>query len=222
MTRLDDKRDPNDYRDVRTTLEVLGQLLQVNNAACVGVTHFNKSQGPLENRVMGSRAWSAVTRSIICVHSLEEEDERVVTHAKCNHGPKQQSIRFGIKTRTVGKDEEDGSGIVAAHIIEHGSIDLSAREAMAAADNRHLKKAKTPADMACDWLESFFEANTDTQLELDGDGEPQGILRETIMAAAAKAQHSERTVARAAKELGVESIRAKGEGRKVLWRMPNV
>ena len=137
VTRLDDKRDSNNYRDVRTVLETLGQILQKNNAVCIGVTHFNKSTGPIENRVIGSRAWRAVVRSLVCIHRDEEnENERIVTHSKCNYGPSQQSLRFGFENVKVGAD--DGN-IVASKIIELGVSDLSDNDAMVAMDNRHLK-----------------------------------------------------------------------------------
>ena len=217
MTRLDDVRDSHNDRDVRAVLEALDQLLQETHATCIGVIHLNKSTGAVENRIMGSRAWSAVARSQVCiVLDTENEQQRFVTHLKCNYGPKQQSLKFGFKNVTVGDDE--GEPIMASQIVELGASDLTASEAMAAMDNRHLNKAETPADMASAWLIAFFDANTDKQLELDsnGNGKAQGILRETIVAAAKKARHSERTVNRVANDLGVVKTQV---GRKTLWSL---
>ena len=151
VTRLDEKRDSNKYDDVMKVLEVLGQLLQENNVSCIGVTHFNKLTGPVENRIMGSRAWRAYIRSLICIHRDEDnEHERIVTHSKCNYGSSQQSLRFGFKNVTVGKDAKDDPDVYASSIIELGSSDVSDDEAVM--DNRHLKKVDNPIDRATAWL----------------------------------------------------------------------
>ena len=207
VTRLDENRDSNKYGDVMKVLEVLGNLLKENNAACIGVTHFNKTTGPVENRVMGSRAWRAYIRSLICVHRAEDnEDERIVTHSKCNYGPSQQSLRFGFRNVKVGKDAEDDSDVIASQIKELGSSDVSDGEAVAAMDNRHLKKAENTLDKCVAWLRSFFDG-----------GAAKGVLREAVIAAAEKAEFNKRTVDRAATELGVEKTK---QGRQVLWSLP--
>ena len=206
MTRLDENRDSNDYRDVRTVLETLGQILQKNNAVCIGVTHFNKSTGPIENRVIGSRAWRAVVRSLVCIHRDEEnEHERIVTHSKCNYGPSQQSLRFGFENVKVG---EDDGNIGASKIIELGVSDLSDNDAAVAMDNRHLNNSERKVDTAAAWLNTFFDDNTGT----GGDGKPQYILRETIITAAEKAGFNSRIVDRAA-----TNIRKTKDGRQSLW-----
>ena len=206
VTRLDENRDSNDYRDVRTVLETLGQILQNNDAVCIGVTHFNKSTGPIENRVIGSRAWRAVVRSLVCIHRDEEnEHERIVTHSKCNYGPSQQSLRFGFENVKVG---EDDGNIVASKIIELGVSDLSDNDAVVAMDNRHLNNSERKVDTAAAWLNTFFDDNTGT----GGDGKPQYILRETIIKAAEKAGFNSRIVDRAA-----TNIRKTKDGRQSLW-----
>ena len=210
VTRLDDKRDSNNYRDVRTMLETLGQILQKNNAVCIGVTHFNKSTGPIENRVIGSRAWRAVVRSLVCIHRDEEnENERIVTHSKCNYGPSQQSLRFGFETVKVG---EDGGNIVASKIIELGVSDLSDNDAVVAMDNRHLKTVETPRARAKAWLINFFDGETDKQLSLDE--KTDGVFSKTVYREAKKANHEHNAVYRAAKELDVVM---KKIGNETLW-----
>ena len=203
VTRLDEKRDSNKYDDVMKVLEVLGQLLQENNASCIGVTHFNKSAGAIENRIMGSRAWRAYIRSLICVHRAEDnEHERIVTHSKCNYGPSQQSLRFGFRNVKVDTDLEDNSDVFASQIKELGSSDVSDSEAVAAMDNRHLKAVENPKDRATAWLIKFF------------DGKTKHIPRKTIIEAAEKEGHKRATVCRASKDLDVE---IKKDGRETLW-----
>ena len=216
VTRIGKTRDDNNYGDVRAVLETLGQLFQNNRASCLGVTHFNKSTGPIENRVIGSRAWRAVIRSLICVHRDENnEHERIITHSKCNYGPSQQSIKFGFKSETVAQDEEDGSDIKASQIVDRGFSKLSDKEAMAAADNRHMKDSGTPRDRAENWLVKYFD-NLEKQLAFDGKEE--GVLRATIMKAAIREGHSESTVKRVAKELGVTRVK---KGKETLWNYSN-
>ena len=96
---------------------------------------------------------------------------------------------------------------------------LTASEAMGKADNRHTKDVETPRAKAKKWLEEFLEANTDDQMELGSNGKPRGVLKEVVMAAAARAYHSKNTVNRAAEDLGVVKTM---DGRKVLWSLPDV
>lgn len=210
VTRLDENRDSNKYGDVMKVLEVLGQLFKENNAACIGVTHFNKSTGPVENRVMGSRAWRASIRSLICVHRAEDnENERIVTHSKCNYGPSHESLRFGFRNATVGTDPEDHSDVIASEIVELGSSDVSDGEAVAAMDSRHLKKAESTLDKCAAWLRSFFEDNDEAQ-----------VLREDVLSAAKKDGFNKRTVDRAAGEIvGIERTK---QGQRALWSLPAV
>ena len=140
---------------------------------------------------MGSRAWRAYIRSLICVHRADDnEDERIVTHSKCNYGPSQQSLRFGFRNVKVDTDLEDNSDVIASQIVELGSSDVSDSEAVAAMDNRHLKKAENTLDKCVAWLRSFFDG-----------GEAKGVLREAIIAAAEKAEFNKRTVDRAAEDV---------------------
>ena len=191
-------------------LETLGQILQNNDAVCIGVTHFNKSTGPIENRVIGSRAWRAVVRSLVCIHRDEEnEHERIVTHSKCNYGPSQQSLRFGFENVKVG---EDDGNIVASKIIELGVSDLSDNDAVVAMDNRHLKSVETPRARAKAWLINFFDGETDKQLSLDE--KTDGVFSKTVYREAKKANHEHNAVYRAAKELDVVM---KKIGNETLW-----
>ncbi len=125
---LDAKRDSNDYRDVQVVLGAIDALLADVGASCVGITHFNKSTGPLENRIMGSRGWSARVRSQISIVP-DDGDDRIVGHLKCNYGPLQESLKFGILVKTVAEDADDGSPVKASLIEERGASELTARDA---------------------------------------------------------------------------------------------
>ena len=110
----------------------------------------------------------------------------------------QDSLKFGILVKTVAEDADDGSPVKASLIEERGASELTARDAMVAADNRHLKKAENTLDKCVAWLRSLFDG-----------GEAKGVLREAIIAAAEKAEFNKRTVDRAATELGVEKDQAR-------------
>ena len=219
VTRIGGARNDNNYTDVRTVLETLGKLFHDHRASCLGVTHFNKSSGPIENRVMGSRAWRAVIRSLLCIYRDEDnEHERIVTHSKCNYGPRRKSLRFGFENEIVGKDEEDGTDIIASQIKELGESELTDRDAMSAMDNNLLNKIEKPVDRARKWIVDYLEANTDKQLTLDGKPKVESVSSDEVIAAAIKAGHSKSTVCRAASDC-VEKI---ADGRSTRWKLIDV
>ena len=211
ITRMDKDRDSHNYRDVRAELEALGRVMQENNATVLGVTHFNKSTGPVENRIMGSRAWRAVVRQVIIVtDDPENENDRLLIHNKNNYGPRQPSIRFGFASELVDAD----LGISASKIVEKGTSSVTDIEAVAAMDKRHERQVETPRDRAVKWLSTWLEAN---QPSLPGNGDAKrGELRAVLVKEAAKIGIAKNTLMRAADEL---EVNRQQEGRNMRWSL---
>ena len=209
VTRMDKDRDSHNYRDVRAELEALGRVIQENNATVLGVTHFNKSTGPVENRIMGSRAWRAVVRQVLIVtDDPENENDRLLIHNKNNYGPREPSIRFGFASELVDKPLK----ISASKIIEKGTSSVTDIEAVAAMDKRHERQIEKPIDKAMEWLSERLEAK---QPSLPGNGKP-GELKLVLVKEAEKIGITEKTLRRAADKLGVTKIQ---EGRNMRWSL---
>jgi hypothetical protein len=115
MSIIDGKLDTHKDREVRQALDPLSRFAAAAGVAVLGLIHVNKSSGtdPL-NSVMGSRAFSAVARSVLyCIavpkaDDPEGPDEFLYSQEKCNLGPKQGSQRYKIETVALEAEEENG------------------------------------------------------------------------------------------------------------------
>lgn len=89
MSRLSAKLDSHKDGEVRQALEPLTALAQQHEASLVGLMHFNKSStdDPM-NALMGSRAFSAVARSVtVVIRHPDDPERRVFGTPKNNLGP---------------------------------------------------------------------------------------------------------------------------------------
>jgi len=115
MSIIDGKLDTHKDREVRQALDPLSRFAAAAGVAVCGLIHVNKSSGSdALNSVMGSRAFSAVARSVlycIAVPKTDDEDgpdEYLFSQEKCNLGPKQGSQRYQITTVALDAEDEDG------------------------------------------------------------------------------------------------------------------
>lgn len=132
MSIIDGKLDTHKDREVRQVLDPLARFAAAAGASVIGLIHVNKSSGgdPL-NSVMGSRAFSAVARSVLyCIAVPRPEDdggpdEFLFSQEKCNLGPKQASQKYGITTvQLEGHDEENKPFKVFTSRVAWGSADM--------------------------------------------------------------------------------------------------
>lgn len=111
MSIIDGKLDTHKDAEVRKALDPLSRFASAASVSVLGLIHVNKSSGndPL-NSVMGSRAFSAVARSVLfCIRTPGEDgapDSYLFSHEKCNLGPKQTSRQYAIEQ--VVLDAEEG------------------------------------------------------------------------------------------------------------------
>jgi hypothetical protein len=97
--------DTYNDRDMRTVLEPLGKLADNTDCMIVGLSQFNKSAGddPL-NLVTGSRAFTAVVRSVIAVvrDPDAEDGQCIVSQVKNNLGRLDlPNLTYVVRSATV-------------------------------------------------------------------------------------------------------------------------
>jgi hypothetical protein len=151
MSVINGKLDTHKDREVRQALDPLTSFAGAAGVAVIGLIHVNKSGGndPL-NSVMGSRAFSAVARSVLfCVKVEGDGDDEnaqptyLFTHEKCNLGPKMPSKQYEIKAVELSIEDVDGSTFaVWTSKVEWGFYDRrGAREVMEGNEGGNRVKA---------------------------------------------------------------------------------
>ena len=192
------------HRDaaVRRVLAPLAGLAERQQLAAVGIAHLNKdTAGKLLSRVGGSVAFGAAPRSVLAfARHPDDADgdhgiERVIVHAKSNHGSYAPSLAARIEAREV-ETVGEVSRLVIAGECEVGPDDLAAQSG----GNHHDRQA------AGDWLaDELADGRWHESREVKARAKADG--------------HSERTIQRAKQTLGIENRRegfpAVGE-----WRLP--
>lgn len=190
--------------DVRSAIAPFQRSAARLGAAFVGTAHPNKSQTDATNRVMGSRAWRSVPRSVL-LYGRDPDDldgpTRVLVASKSNLAPKTART---IRTETVavaGVGEQPRADI--AGYSQHTDHDLLAAWAAGAS-----AKAKPPTQVeaAEQMLYRLLE---------DGGGE---IKAATAYAAGEAAGIPEATMRRARQRAGIEAAAGGGGG---IWRLPD-
>ncbi|HLR93095.1 MAG TPA: AAA family ATPase [Jiangellaceae bacterium] len=196
---LDTHRDA----EVRIALEPLVRAADEAGMAILGLIHVNKntSADPL-NAVMGSKAFTAVARSVSTVIAdPEDEDDRrrLFGTVKNNLGPALPASQvFTVESATVASD--DGP-IDMGVLAWHGEVDVSIKAAMSDAG----MDTRSATEEACDWLEDYLSMYP-------------GTARVEVMRAGMKAGHAERTVKRAAERVGVHA-ETSGFPRRATWSL---
>jgi hypothetical protein len=197
-----DRLDTHKDSEVRRALEPLSRLAHDTSAAVLGLIHLNKSAGDLLSRLMGSRAFAAVARSVLaCAEEPKEIGDASRTflfgQEKNNLGPRVRgAIKYEIEGVQTGYDHEFEMPIWSSQIRRLGMVDHSVDDAMREAEADRSAKGGRPRgkrDAACDWLAE----------RMGIDGAP---FKE-IVAEGAAAGFTEQTLRRAAKELEVEIVR---------------
>ena len=121
--------DANSNGDVRTALAPYIKAAQESGATIVLVTHLNKAKElPANQRVIGSTAFAAISRSVLMVTPGRDADQRYVFQTKSNLGPKPAALAFRIQGRVVA---ENGFSAETASINwSNDPVDLTIEEAL--------------------------------------------------------------------------------------------
>ncbi len=191
------------HRDaaVRRVLAPLAGLAERQHLAAVAVAHLNKDvAGKLLARVGGSVAFGAAPRSVLAFARHPDDSdgdqgsERVIVHAKSNHGAYAPTLAARIEGREI---EAVGS---VSRLVITGECEIGADDLGAQTGGDHHDR-----DAAAEWLADEL-----------ADG--QWHESRSLKARAKDADHSERTLKRAKQALGVEDRR---EGFQAVseWRL---
>ena len=106
---VDSKLNPNQDADLRSALEPLGKLADETGCAIFGLAHFNKATGTdVLSRIMGGRAFSAVSRAAIAFARDTGADDGscVISQVKNNLGRLDPpSLRYQVESVELDTDE---------------------------------------------------------------------------------------------------------------------
>lgn len=201
LSRLEDSLDTHIDADVRRALEPLVATADQNRLAILGLTHFNKStQNDPLTAVMASRAFTAVARSVhIVVRDTVIEGRRLFGTPKNNLGSTDLPMHaFTIEGHSVPTEDGDAwtSKAVWGELVDENPYDVMARS------NENYDRSAT--DEAADWLQDYMW--TQGGRAASGDIKREGR----------KAGHSEDSLKRARRKLGIRSV-PEGYPRKTYW-----
>ncbi len=197
--------DSHKNAEVRRGLEPLGALAEETGCAILGISHFSKgTQGrdPIE-RVTGSLAFGAYARIVLATATREKEHGggRIFTRAKSNLGPDGGGFVYDIEQVEL----HAYPGIVASRVRWGESLEGTARQILANAEAQSDDGEGGTLDDAKGWLTGMLH---------DGPKPARTVYKE-----GREAGHSERTIRRAQKALGVEAVKSAMNGGWV-WQLP--
>jgi putative DNA primase/helicase len=201
--------DGRSATDVRGVLTPLKEMVETLHLALIGVAHFNKKSDEKAAllRVSDSIAYVAAARSVyVVVDDPEDKANKLFIRAKMNLAKASvvQGMRYCFGDKIVGYDERLGKDIDAPFIQWLEPVEMTANEALAAADGR-TGEAKREA-------EEFLRERL-----ADGPVKAEDIYEE--------AKHcgiSQKTLKRAKKDLGIRSRKVKGQMTgEWMWELPN-
>lgn len=173
MSRVDVKLDTHKDAEVRKALEPLVKMAGESGAAVLGLLHVNKggSSDPLTS-LMGSRAFSAVSRAVLyVVEDPEDREVKVMGQPKNNLGRSDlPDLSYTLGQVTVGEWEDE--------LIT--SVALTWGKEKPSGTIRTLISAKTTqkskVDMATDWLEAYLDEHGKTSSKLiKEEAKPNGF-----------------------------------------------
>lgn len=198
-----------DESEVRPFLQMLLDISAETGATFVGGLHFKKG-ARLEDfaawKVSGDPAWTQVPRSVLFFDEDPEADEddpdaRLIAHAKCNLGRRQQTLT----ARIVSTQIESRDGVIETSRMTLGGVSMVSADDLGKRD----REQQTAQGDAQDFLRAYL-----------GDG--QEHESSDVKAAGEQDGHTDRTLKRSARKLGVRQRReGSGAGHRSLWSLPN-
>jgi RecA-family ATPase len=201
------KVDSRSASDVRGVLTPLKAMVEEKHIALIGIAHFNKKQDVKSAllRVSDSIAYVAAARSVYAVlEDPEDKDSKLFIRAKVNIAAASvQGLRYCFGVKIVGHDKRLAKDIDAPFIQWMGPVEMTANEAMAAADGRTGEAKREAEEFLRERLADGPAKADDIQEEAKHCGVTQATLR------------------RAKKSLGIRSFKERGTiGGDWMWEMP--
>jgi DNA polymerase bacteriophage-type len=201
------KVDGHSATDVRGVLTPLKALVEEKHVALIGIAHFNKKDDVKSAllRVSDSIAYVAAARSVYTVlEDPEDKESKLFIRAKVNIAAASvQGLRYRFGVKIVGYDKRLAKDIDAPFIEWVGPVDMTANEALAAADGRSGEKLREAKEFLLERLK-------------DGPVKADDIYEEAKQCGIAQ-----KTLNRAKKELNIRSRKATGQiAGEWMWELP--
>lgn len=218
MTVVSGKLDSHKDAEVRKALTPLSRLADEAQAGVLGLIHVNKSQGnDLLTRLMGSRAFSAVARSVlVCSAEDGHEDDGgssfLFGQAKSNLARKVGfSYRYVIEGMQVGWDDDLGLPVWSSRVLVRDRVDGGIDDQVADQEQPARTAPKTAAAAA--WLIELLTAHAATT-------DRNGLPSSEVKAAAAAAGHGERALRNAREKSGGKVVTSHNpNGLGTVWHL---
>jgi len=208
LSRLDVGLDTHKDSDVRRALEPLVDMAQSCECSVLGIIHVNKHSGTdALSRVMGSRAFTAVSRSVLYViEDPDDEKVRIIGRPKSNIGGDAPSQSFTIVSEVVGYDDAKQKEITTGRIEwgEHNDESINGILKRSESKGEHGPKPEA-REAAQNWLFDHLTDRPCMSAVYLADAKADGI--------------SESTLKRAAKAIGVVVT---GKGKLTSWQQPKL
>ncbi|WP_182354210.1 AAA family ATPase [Flaviflexus huanghaiensis] len=202
MSRLDNL-DTHKDAEVRQALEPLVRMADETGMAILGLIHLNKSSHDPLNAVMGSKAFTAVARSVLSVvpdPDDETEQRRLFGVVKNNLARvTPSSTAFTVESAPL---DLDGETITTGRVHWHGDSATSIKTAMSdpGIDTQGV------TEEAAEWLSDYLTMHGEVaSKDARRDGTKEGF--------------SDAAIRRAARKLGVKSEYS-GFPRTSRWSLP--
>lgn len=199
--------DSHKNAETRRALQPLVDLGQSLRAAVVGISHFTKGSAGKDpvDRVTGSLAFGAIARIVLATAKLRDDDERrhvrLLARAKSNIGPDTGGFEYFLEQVDVPGME----GMINTRVMWGSTLEGTAREL--------LEQAEAVSDT--EEHSALGEAEEFLRTELEAGPQPA----KKIYSEARNAGHTERTLKRAKKSLGIKAAKTGFKGGWA-WELP--
>lgn len=197
---IDGRLDGDKDRQMRQGLEAIARNVgERTGAAVLGIVHFGKRDSNDTGKlILGSIAWSQVTRSTLAVARDDDTGDLVVSATKANLSPGDVP---SLAVRIVPHQVNTSDGVTSVGKVQWlGETEHDARDLLGSQD----ADERTERDEAVEWLTGYL-------IEHGGAAPAADVFK------AAKADHiAERTLQRARQRAGVTSER-RGFGQGAMW-----
>jgi AAA domain len=212
LSRLSATLDTHKDAEVRQALEPLVAMADRTGCSILGLIHVNKgaTADPL-NSVMGSRAFTAVPRSVLFVAAHPDvEGCQVFGQVKSNLGPKKEGVEtFSIEGMEVKAD----GGLITTSRLVWGDHDPRSVGTIVAEAQRAARGPTIP-QRAAEWVRNFLLDQPERQApftDIEEAAAAKGFTRNHLYAA--RRDHLEGAVT---------SERARVQGGPATWKLIEV
>ena len=198
---IDNFGDGDTYKtaDVRKVLTPLNKMAMEYDISLIATLHPNKQRAETFRQKVPGPFLQVPRAALYLGHHPEDEHSRVLVVAKSNYGVRGKGLEFRIVPETI---RPNGRGIETTKAIDVEPCEMTFEELI----GNHKLKASPVVDKVARKVHSIL-------------ADRKGHLASDILQDLMDEGHSQRSVYRAIKSLGVESIRDGFQG-SVTWKLP--